>query len=294
MNPWIEAIRLRTLPASIAGVIGGSACAIFYDSFKWLPALCCMLFALGAQIAANFANEYFDFRNGIDKKGREGFRRGVTEGDISPAAMLRAVIITLIISAIPGCALVIWGGWQMIPIGIIIAIFALAYSTGPYPLSRKGLGDIAVLIFFGLVPVILTAWLQNHSSSMLIITIPVGIGIGLLAVNILIVNNYRDYESDRTVGKKTTVVIFGRRTMSGAYLISAIIGCLLLCTPACIFGWEYILPAVMIPSAVKNWRLLKSSEGKALNDLLRRTGIVLLKASLLLLLESIVFILIHS
>ena len=90
MKPWIEAMRLRTLPVSVAGVLGGTACAISRHGFSLVPMLICLVFAVVAQIASNFANEYYDFKNGLDRKGREGYRRGVTEGDIAPAAMKRA------------------------------------------------------------------------------------------------------------------------------------------------------------------------------------------------------------
>ena len=95
LKSWIEATRLRTLPVSTAGVVVASGCAYNDGSFKWQPALLCFLFAVLAQVASNFANEYFDYVNGSDKKGREGFRRGVTEGDITPRAMLCATFGTL-------------------------------------------------------------------------------------------------------------------------------------------------------------------------------------------------------
>lgn len=291
-NPWIEAMRLRTLPVSVAGVFAGSACAIFYNSFNLIPALCCLLFAVGAQVASNFANEYFDFKNGLDRKGREGFRRGVTEGDISPQAMLRAIILTLILSAIPGCVLIIYGGWWMIPIGVLVGIFALAYSAGPYPLSHHGLGDIAVVIFFGLLPVILTAWLQDHNHAILATSIPTGLGIGLLAANVLIVNNYRDVDDDRAVGKNTTVVIFGRRRMAGLYLIFSFVGLCLLCSPAAgvplYLRW---LPIVLIPAAIRNYNYLIKSSGAQLNNLLKLTSILVFMASLLLICEALISLL---
>lgn len=288
MNPWIEAMRLRTLPVSVAGVVAGVATAIFNHTFQWVPALCCLLFALGAQIASNFANEYFDFKKGLDRKGREGFRRGVTEGDIKPGAMLRAVFITLIISAIPGCALIAWGGPWMILIGISVAIFALAYSAGPYPLSHHALGDVAVIFFFGLLPVVMTAWLQNHSPALLSMSVPTGLGVGLLAANVLIVNNYRDADDDRSVGKITTVVKFGRKAMSRVYFAFSIIGITLLCTP--VGGVPFILrlvPLCLIPAAIRNYNTLIKSSGAQLNNLLRMTSILLLLASMALLMESI-------
>ena len=102
---WIEAMRLRTLPVSIAGVIAGTGCAIMLDSFKALPAFLCLLFAILAQIAANFGNEYYDYKNGIDRKGRAGFRRGVTEGEIDPQSMKRATFVVLALAAAVGCTM---------------------------------------------------------------------------------------------------------------------------------------------------------------------------------------------
>ena len=111
IKAWIEAMRLRTLPVSVAGVMAGTACAIYDGGFKTLPFLICLLFAILAQIVSNFANEYFDFKKGLDKKGREGFRRGVTEGDISPKAMLTATLSLLALDCLIGLSLIWWGGW---------------------------------------------------------------------------------------------------------------------------------------------------------------------------------------
>lgn len=277
-------MRLRTLPVSVAGVIAGTACAIDHHGFSWAPALCCLLFAILAQIASNFANEYFDFRNGLDRPGRDGFRRGVTEGDISPGSMLRATMLTLVLAAIPGCALILWGGWWMVPIGIAIGLFALAYSAGPYPLSHHGLGDIAVIIFFGLVPVTLTAWLQTGSAEVIPIALCVGLGIGLLAADVLIVNNYRDMDDDAAVGKRTTVVIFGRKVAAAVYVMFGIAGLLCLCFIGS--AWMCV-PAAFIPVVVAYGRQLRRRSGSALNPMLGRTAGLLLAASVVILVEVI-------
>ena len=150
---WVEAMRLRTLPVSSAGVIAAMALGEVYGCFKLLPAVLCLLFAVIAQISSNFANEYFDFRGGLDRPGREGPRRGVTEGDITPKAMLRATILSLCVACAIGCLLIIWGGWELVPVGLLIAAGVFAYSAGPYPLSHHALGEVAVVIFFGIVPI---------------------------------------------------------------------------------------------------------------------------------------------
>ena len=279
---WIEAMRLRTLPVSIAGVIAGTACAILSDSFKGIPALLCLTFAILAQIAANFANEYYDYKNGIDKKGRVGFRRSVTEGEIAPKAMKAATFITLGIAAAVGCALLIYGPWWLIIVGILIFCFALAYSAGPYPLSHHGLGDIAVIIFFGIVPVVLTWYLQTSSWDSVDIVIETSVAIGLLAANVLVVNNYRDLEDDASVGKRTTVVIFGRRVMSTAYLLSGFIGMLVM-TPVWLDMAVAFLAVPMIYLAlhIRTWYCLRQSSGSAINPILGRTAINLLIFALL-------------
>lgn len=288
MNPWIEAMRPRTLPVSVAGVLAGCASGIFYGSYDIRPAICCLLFALLAQVASNFANEYFDYRNGLDRKGREGFRRGVTEGDISPGAMRNATFLTLIAAAIPGCCLIFWGGWWLIAVGLLVGIFALAYSAGPYPLSHHGLGDIAVVIFFGLVPVSFTGWLMTGTKDVLPMALMIGGGVGLLAANVLIVNNYRDMEDDQQVGKHTTVVMFGRDTMSHVYLMDAIAGLMLMCAPVFWTSPWWIAPLFMIPVAIKGWRAIRSHSGARLNEDLKHTAITLLLATLLLLAEAII------
>ena len=111
-------MRLRTIPVSIAGVITGTALAIWKGEFSLLPALLCLVFAISAQIASNFGNEYYDFVNGMDKKGREGFRRGVTEGDITPKAMKYATFLMLGLAALTGCSLLLFGGWWLLPVGL--------------------------------------------------------------------------------------------------------------------------------------------------------------------------------
>lgn len=286
MNPWIEAMRLRTLPVSIAGVIAGGGCAAYYHSFKPLPFLICMLFAVMAQIVSNFANEYFDFKNGLDKKGREGFRRGVTEGDISPRAMLTATLTLLAATCLVGLTLILWGGPQLIIIGIAIACFALAYSAGPWPLSHHGLGDITVIIFFGLVPVMLTTYLQTGSWQMWPLALPVSLAIGLMAADVLIVNNYRDADDDKAVGKRTSVVILGRKVMGRVYFANGIIAVVLLVV-ATIGRAPLIWQAGALLIANLHymlWVKLTHLKGAELNPVLGQTAMLLFGSSIWLLL----------
>lgn len=288
IRSWIEAMRLRTLPVSIAGVIAGTGCAVMLDSFKAVPAIACLVFAILAQIAANFGNEYYDYRNGIDKKGRAGFRRGVTEGEIDPGSMKWATFIVLALAAAVGCTMLFYGPWWLLIVGVLIMVFALAYSAGPYPLSHHGLGDLAVIIFFGIIPVTLTCFLQTGTWKGLNIIIPASLAVGLLAANVLIVNNYRDMEDDAAVGKRTTVVIFGRKFMSLAYLLSGVAGMVVMFPVWMELPlWSLAVPAVYIVLHIKVWLKLRQATGTALNPLLGRTAVNLLLFSLLFISASL-------
>ncbi len=288
IKSWIEAMRLRTLPVSVAGVIAGTGCAIMLDSFKAAPALACLVFAILAQIAANFGNEYYDFKNGIDRKGRAGFRRGVTEGEIDPESMKRATFIVLALAAVVGCTMLFYGPWWLIIVGVLIMMFALAYSAGPYPLSHHGLGDLAVIIFFGIIPVTFTCFLQTGDGDGMNIIVPTSLAVGLLAANVLIVNNYRDMEDDAAVGKRTTVVIFGRKFMSLTYLLSGITGmAVMLPVWVRLPLWALAVPVAYAILHLKVWLKLRRAAGTELNPLLGRTAVNLLVFSLLFISASL-------
>jgi 1,4-dihydroxy-2-naphthoate octaprenyltransferase len=238
-------------------------------------------------VASNFANEYFDYVNGSDKKGREGFRRGVTEGDITPRAMLCATFGTLAAACAVGCCLIPFGGWQLIPIGVVIAVFALAYSAGPYPLSRVGLGDVAVLVFFGFVPVCLTYYVQTGEITGNVAA--ASAAVGLMGCNVLIVNNYRDMEDDREAGKRTTVVRFGRRVAAIAYLLFGIAAVWLTAPLWAEKLWIFfIAPAIYLCLHCLTWQRIRRSRGAALNPLLGATARNMLLYSLLLLVVCLI------
>lgn len=284
MKEWIEAMRLRTLPVSLAGVVAGTGCAVFHHGFSLLPMVICFAFAVIAQITSNFANEYYDFKKGLDKKGREGFRRGVTEGDISPDAMRKVTYTLLAVDLVIGCSLIWWGGWWLVPVGAAIAIFAIAYSAGPYPLSHHGLGDIAVIVFFGLVPVIFTEYVQTRVFSLDSVTLCAALGVGLLAANVLIVNNYRDVKDDAEVGKRTTVVIFGRIFMLRVYLFNAVLGYALFAMAGTHApSWTSIIWVILVGGNLILWNKIKTWEGAQLNQALKFTSILLFIGSIFLL-----------
>ena len=223
---WVKAARPKTLLVSMAPVIMSVAFASIYMSINWLPAVICLVFAVMSQILSNFVNDYADGIKGADNE-RLGPQRMVAAGLISTSQMRRGIIVWSIFTFLLGCTLLYWGGWLLLPFGIVILLCALAYSAGPFPLSRHTLGDVAVILFYGLTPVVLTFFIQTGFVNYQIII--AGLAIGLVSNNLLIVNNYRDAEQDSKNGKKTTVTVFGKRFMKGVYFLNPIIAIVMMC-----------------------------------------------------------------
>ena len=217
---WVQATRPKTLLVSLAPVVMSIAFASIYNEINWLPAIVCLAFAVMAQILSNLVNDYADGIKGADNE-RLGPKRMVASGLISPQMMRCGIMVWSILTFILGCTLLYWGGWILLPLGIVILLCALAYSTGPFPLSRHALGDVAVVLFYGIAPVVLTFFIQTGFINYQIII--AGIAIGIVANNLLIVNNYRDAEQDAANGKTTTVTVFGKLFMKFVYFCNPII-----------------------------------------------------------------------
>lgn len=210
LNHWIKAIRPKTLFVSMSSVITATALATQITEIKWVPACLCLVFAVFAQITSNLANDYGDYKSGGDKE-RIGPMRMTASGIISPKAMRNATVLFAILSFITGLPLILWGGWKLLPVGIIILLAAIAYSSGPFPFSYHALGDVAVIVFYGIVPVSFTFYILTDIFNIRILL--EGLLLGLIVNELLIVNNYRDMEQDAANNKKTTVVLFGRKAM---------------------------------------------------------------------------------
>ncbi len=252
VNPkiWLEAARPKTLPAAVVPVMVGTALAAAHHMADFTRAAICLAFALLVQIGTNFANDYYDFVQGADTVARVGPRRAVAAGLVTPRQMLIATWLVLGVAFAVGLLLVHEVGWLLLPIGVISIVCAIAYTGGPFPLGYNGLGDIFVFVFFGLVAVCTTFYVQaGHVAPDAIFC---AAAIGLLAANILVANNYRDVETDELAGKKTLVVRFGRKFALWQYALSNLVA--LLCPLALLgltrYRWPVLLPMVLTPLAV--------------------------------------------
>ncbi len=267
----MEASRPKTLTASASPVLLGCALAYYDGMFDIVPAVLCFLVAIFAQIASNFANDYFDFKKGADREDRLGPERAVAQGWIAPKAMLVGTFVTLGVACLSGLLLICFADWRLIWVGIAIAVCVLAYSAGPYPLAYNGLGDICVLLFYGVIPVCFTYYIQTLSFSLL--SFLLSVALGLLSVNILVVNNYRDYEQDKAACKRTTIVLFGRRFGRVFYIFNECMAFVLV-LPLVLEAprWILFLFGLLFVLCFYTTRELITLEGRALNRTLGHTA----------------------
>jgi 1,4-dihydroxy-2-naphthoate octaprenyltransferase len=272
MALWISAARVRTLPVALAPVVVGTALAWADGRHAWLAALAAALGALLLQIGANFANDVFDFEKGADSEARIGPPRATQMGWVTPASMRRATFLAFGAACLPGLYLASVGGWPIIAIGLLSVSAGLAYTGGPFPLGYHGLGDVAVFVFFGLVAVCGTYWVQTLTLPPHVIA--VSALIGALACVPLAVNNLRDAASDAAAGKRTLAVRFGTRAARAEIVVlvaAAYLGCLWL-------WWSglgplgALLPWATFPLALRFLLRIRASEGPALNPLLAESA----------------------
>lgn len=201
---WTLASRPKTLTGAAAPVLIGGAMALQMGATNsLLQFLLCLLFAFVMQIDANFVNDYFDFKKGTDRDDRLGPERACAQGWIKPEAMKRGIILTTILACIIGISLMlVVQQWELVIIGLMCVIFCFLYTTS---LSYLGLGDLLVLVFFGIVPVGFTFYTMTNGEWTAPLTFA-GIAMGLATDNLLIVNNYRDRNEDKKSGKRTIIV----------------------------------------------------------------------------------------
>lgn len=289
VNRWILAARPKTLVAGISPIIIAIGLAIKDGVFNWYLSLICLLIAMLLQIVSNFANDYFDYKKGSDTPERLGPQRAVAEGWVTPKQMIVASLVVLAVACALGMVLMWLVDWRLLFVGIAVAVSAIAYSGGKYPLAYIGLGDVCVLLFYGIVPVVFTYFVQ--SSTFTTEAFVCGLAIGLVSTNILVSNNYRDYELDKKAGKKTTIVIFGKKFGEYFYLINGIIAVVL-----CQYFWLQglaavaLLPILYILVHIVTWRqMIQIGEGRALIAILGKTARNVLLFGLLLFMGFIIY-----
>ena len=269
---WLLAARPKTLTGASVPVMIALAMAytdLQGNGFRIIPAVLCALFAFVMQIDANFVNDYFDFISGKDDEQRLGPARACAMGWIDVAKMKMGIVITTVIACIIGLPLVIYGGVEMILVGALCVVFCFLYTT---LLASRGLGDLLVLVFFGIVPVCATYYLQTDTCTWVVFL--ASLACGLVIDTLLVVNNYRDIDNDRRAGKKTLIVMIGADKGRLLYLWLGIIASLMGVVFA-VYGkyWTPLLPTVYLIMHIATYRrMVKIGSGRQLNLVLADTA----------------------
>ncbi len=278
---WWLAIRPKTLPAAVGPIVVGTAVAIANDHFLLLPALGCLLGAMLLQIGVNLANDYFDFKNKVDSDERKGPVRVTQSGLIPPEQVKAGMTISLTLAGLVFVYLAYVGGWPIVLVGFFSVLAALGYSGGPFPLASNGLGELFVFIFFGLVAVGGTYYIQAKTLSPMAIL--AAIPPGLLITAIMVVNNLRDIETDKKAGKRTLAVMLGRDKTIFEYKLliwlSYLIPVIMLIFR--LADWFILLPILTLPMARSLIKTITSEQSEQLNKLLASTARLSLVFSLL-------------
>ena len=269
---WLLAARPATLTAGVVPVLVGTAAASHDGHGKALPFLAALAAAVLIQIGTNLANDVFDFERGADSEDRLGPPRATQSGLATPRQMRIAMAAVFAAAALVGLYLVFVGGWPILIIGVLSILAGIAYTGGPWPLGYHGLGDVFVFVFFGLVAAIGSYYLQTEEVTWLAVTTALPAGMTVTAI--LVVNNLRDIETDRRVGKRTLAVRIGPLLTRAQYVV-LVLGAFALLSAVQLAGanWWVALPWLAAPFALylatAVWR---GAEGRALNPLLQRTA----------------------
>lgn len=236
VRAWTSAARPKTLPAAVGPVLMGGGLAWSDARFAALPFACALACAVLIQIGTNFANDYSDHMRGADTPDRLGMPRATQSGWIAPERMRLGAVMTFGLAVLLGLYLVYVGGWPILAIGLLSIVAGVAYTGGPWPFGYHGLGDLFVFLFFGLLAVAGTYYVQAHE--WVTGTFLAGAGVGALTTAILVVNNLRDAETDARVGKRTMAVVLGRRGSQIEYTLLLVIGALVPAIGVWLFDWR--------------------------------------------------------
>lgn len=265
------ALRPYSLVNSLILIVVATALAYHDGGFRLPVALLCLGFAVGMQTLANLVNDYCDFKKGTDDETRLGPPRAMAQGLVTERAMKRAIVLAALLGCLTGCGLLWFGTWKLLLVGAACVFFACIYTAGPFPLAYNGLGDVAVVVFFGLVPVGFTYFLQTGvwTSDITCLSLACGLAIDTM----LMVNNFRDCEGDRRSGKRTVVVLFGKRFGKYAYLALGF-GAVLLCLPVMVsLDCSFPLVILYLQFHWEAWRkMVRIDHGRELNLCLKLTA----------------------
>lgn len=268
---WMLASRPQTLTGASVPVAIGVVMAYVDNPMFFLPvpAVLCLLFAFIMQIDANFINDFFDYIKGTDDETRLGPKRACAEGWVTLGAMKKAIAATTVLACMVGLPLVFWGGLEMILIGILCVIFCFLYTTH---LSYVGMGDVLVVVFFGIVPVCITYYIQLHTFTFTLLA--ASLACGLIIDTLLVVNNYRDRETDKKAGKRTLITRIGERNSRYLYFCLGVLG--ISSGIAYVFTghvWAFLLPCLYLIPHIRTYReMVKINKGKELNRILGMTA----------------------
>ncbi|KGN89973.1 hypothetical protein HQ45_03885 [Porphyromonas crevioricanis] len=266
----MKLIRPYTLTASLSPVLLAVIYAIKEGYFRPTESLLCLAVAVLAQIASNIANEYFDYVNESDSKESLGPNHPLSQGWLNKTQVLWALGLSVLLTIAAGIVLVFMHGAMYILVGLSVCLGLFAYSAGPWPLSKHGLGDIAVFIFYGLIPTYFTYHLQSGKSDPGIWLLSGAMG--FMSTCILVVNNYRDYEEDKVKGKRTSIVLMGKKSGPKLYLFCFVSAIGLLFPFYSLPGLVVLFPYVLF--FAKNYRALLRLSGRKLNIVLAHTAIM--------------------
>lgn len=270
---WFAGARPRTLPAAVAPVLAGTAVALSVDGFDGAKALLALGLALALQVGVNYANDYSDGIRGTDAD-RVGPVRLVGSGLASPAAVKRAALGALAVGAVIGLVLAITTAWWLVLVGVCCLLAAWGYTGGSSPYGYRALGEVMVFVFFGLVAVVGTTFVQTESADGLAASVLAGVGIGALACAILVANNLRDIPTDREVGKRTLAVVLGDRRTRLLYAGLVAAAVLALVGVAALTSWWAMLAALaLVPLAPALRTVLGGTTGPGLVPVLQQTGL---------------------
>lgn len=272
LSAWVLASRPRTLPAAVAPVLVGTGLALRDGQFDALNAAAAFFVAILLQIGANLANDLFDHERGTDTPDRLGPARATAQGWITPREMRVGMAVIFGLAALLGLILFLDKGWPVLAIGLAAILAALAYTGGPFPYGYHALGDVFVFIFFGLAAVAGTYFVQAGEVTLTVWL--ASIPMGLLIVNILVVNNLRDVSTDQVANKRTLAVIWGPRAMEIEYLLclfGAYLVPLLMAVSGLLSYW-ILLTWLTLPQVWYLYRLLQKARGAALNIALAYTA----------------------